>query len=301
MPASVLDSPAGSDGGGSIATVAAELVACGSIEMGAETPEDALRIAELLPAGTPVYVNHLPRHELSHMLAALVALREAGLEPVPHIAARRVASRTQVRAFLDQAVRVAGVAKALLIAGDVAAPLGPYGDGVALIRDGVLADTGLQQVGLPGYPEGHPQIPTPALNAVLSQKLQLLEQQRLAGYVVTQFSFAPHRIVEFCADLMRRAPGVPVYVGLAGPTTPRRLLKFAQRCGVSASLRALQAEGMRAVRLFTHVDPSAQLTAIARHASSGSASNVVGVHLYSFGGVAPTAAWMNAQITGGRR
>ena len=158
MPASVLDSPAGSDGGGSIATVAAELVACGSIEMGAETPEDALRIAELLPAGTPVYVNHLPRHELPHMLAALVALREAGLEPVPHIAARRVASRTQVRAFLDQAVRVAGVAKALLIAGDVAAPLGPYGDGVALIRDGVLADTGLQQVGLPGYPEGHPQV-----------------------------------------------------------------------------------------------------------------------------------------------
>jgi methylenetetrahydrofolate reductase (NADPH) len=301
MPASVLDSLAGSDGGGSIAAVAAELVACGSIEMGAEAPEDALRIAELLPAGTPVYVNHLPRHELPHMLAALVALREAGLEPVPHIAARRVASRLQVRAFLDQAVRLAGVAKALLIAGDVAQPLGPYGDGAALIRDGVFADSGLQQVGLPGYPEGHPQIPTPALNAVLSQKLQLLEQQRLAAYVVTQFSFAPHRIVEFCADLMRRAPGVPVYVGLAGPTTPRRLLKFAQRCGVSASLRALHAEGMRAVRLFTHVDPSAQLTAIARHASSGSASNVVGVHLYSFGGVAPTAAWMNAQITGGRR
>jgi hypothetical protein len=58
---------------------------------------------------------------------------------------------------------------------------------------------------------------------------------------------------------------------------------------------------MRAVRLFTHVDPSAQLTAIARHARTGSASNVVGVHLYSFGGVAPTARWMNAQITGDKR
>ena len=58
---------------------------------------------------------------------------------------------------------------------------------------------------------------------------------------------------------------------------------------------------MRAVRLFTQVDPSAQLTAIARHASNGSASNVVGVHLYSFGGVTATATWMNAQITGGRR
>jgi methylenetetrahydrofolate reductase (NADPH) len=302
MPASLLDSlPGASARDGSVAAVAAELVACGSIEMGAEAPEDARRIAELLPAGTPVYVNHLPRHELPHTLAALVALREAGLEPVPHIAARRVASRAQLSAFLDQAVRVAGVAKALLIAGDVSVPVGPYADGAALIRDGVLAGSGLQQVALPGYPEGHPQVPTATLNAALEEKLALLAEQRLAAYLVTQFSFAPHRIVEYCADLVRKAPTVPVYVGLAGPTTPRRLLKFAQRCGVSASLRALQAEGMRAVRLITHVDPSAQLTAIARHASGGSASNVVGVHLYSFGGVAPTAAWMNAQITGGGR
>ena len=302
MPASVLDSlPGESARAGSVAAVAAELVACGSIEMGAEAPEDARRIAELLPAGTPVYVNHLPRHELPHTLAALVALREAGLEPVPHIAARRVTSRAEVRAFLDRAVRVAGVAKALLIAGDVRVPVGPYADSAALIRDGVLAESGLQQVGLPGYPEGHPQVATAALNAALGEKLALLAEQRLAAYVVTQFSFAPHRIVEYCADLTRRAPGVPVYVGLAGPTTPRRLIKFAQRCGVSASLRALQAEGMRAVHLFTHVDPSAQLTAIARHASSGSASNVVGVHLYSFGGVTPTATWMNAQIRGGGR
>jgi methylenetetrahydrofolate reductase (NADPH) len=301
MPASVLDSLPAPERDRAIAAIAAELVACGSLEMGADAPEDALRIAELLPAGTPVYVNHLPRHELPHMLAALVALRDAGLEPVPHIAARRVISRAELRGFLDQAVRLAGVAKALLIAGDVPAPAGPYADAAALINDGVLGDSGLKQVGLPGYPEGHPKVPTAALNAALEEKLAGLQAQRLASYIVTQFSFAPHRIVEYCADLLRRAPTVSVYVGLAGPTTPRRLLRFAQRCGVSASLRALQAEGMRAVRLFTHVDPNAQLTAIARHASSGSASNVVGVHLYSFGGVAPTARWMNAQITGDKR
>ena len=74
------------------------------------------------------------------------------------------------------------------------------------------------------------------------------------------------------------------------PTSPRALLRYAQRCGVSASLRALQAEGMGAVRLFTHVDPTDQLAALARHTRTGSASNVVGVHLYSFGGVAATAA-----------
>jgi methylenetetrahydrofolate reductase (NADPH) len=161
----------------------------------------------------------------------------------------------------------------------------------------VVAGCGVAQVGLAGYPEGHPRIPTAALSSSLAEKLSLAGKQGLGAYVVTQFSFAPNRIVEYCADLSRRAPEVPVYVGLAGPTSPRTLLRFAQRCGVSASLRALQAQGMGAVRLFTNVDPTDQLTALARHMHTGSASNVVGVHLFSFGGVAATATWMNARIT----
>jgi methylenetetrahydrofolate reductase (NADPH) len=96
--------------------------------------------------------------------------------------------------------------------------------------------------------------------------------------------------------LARRAPAVPVYVGLAGPANPVALLRYAQRCGVGASLRALQSQGMGAVRLVTHADPSEQLAALARHSRSGSVSQVVGVHLYSFGGVARTARWMNERI-----
>lgn len=280
-----------------VAAVAAEMVACGSLEMGADTAEDARRIADLLPAGTPVYVNHLPRHPLEHTLKALIALREANLEPVPHVAARRVVSRAEAEAFFVKAVRLAGVAKALLIGGDVLEPAGPYAEGAQLLREGFLADCGVKQVGFPGYPEGHPRIASAKLNAALEEKLVLARQQGLEPYIVTQFSFAPNRVVEYCADLSRRAPGVPVYVGLAGPTNPVALLKFAQRCGVSASLRALQAEGMRAVKLFTRVDPSDQLMALGQHIRSGSASNVVGVHLYSFGGVARTAAWMNERIT----
>jgi methylenetetrahydrofolate reductase (NADPH) len=280
--------------------VAADLVACGSLEMGADTPEDARRIAELLPAGTPVYVNHLPRHDLAHAWRALLALREVGLEPVPHIAARRVASRDEAKGFLERAVGTAGVAKVLLIGGDVAEPAGPYADGASFLRDGLLSDCGIKQVGLPGYPEGHPRIPPPVLADALGEKLDLARAQGLGAYVVTQFSFAPNRIVEYCAALARRAPDVSVYVGLPGPSSPVALLRYAQRCGVSASLRALQAQGMGAVRLVTHVDPSEQLIALARHCQSGSTGNVVGVHLYSFGGIARTAAWMNERITARR-
>jgi methylenetetrahydrofolate reductase (NADPH) len=280
-----------------IAAAAAELVACGSLEMGADAPEDAQLIAGLLPAGTPVYVNHLPRRELSHTLSALIALAAAGLEPVPHIAARRIGSRNEAESFLKQAVRLAHVSKVMLIGGDAPDPVGPYRDAAALLDERLLSDCGVQQVGLAGYPEGHPRIASDALADALAEKLALAKKQGMGAHVVTQFSFAPNRIVEYCADLARRAPSVPVYVGLPGPTSPRTLLRYAQRCGVSASLRALQAQGMGAVRLFTNVDPTDQLTALARHMHTGSASNVVGVHLYSFGGVATTAHWMNARIT----
>jgi hypothetical protein len=71
--------PANAQADHDIAGVAAELVACGSLEMGAEAPDNAQRIAELLPAGTPVYVNHLPSRELDHALPALVAAVDHGV------------------------------------------------------------------------------------------------------------------------------------------------------------------------------------------------------------------------------
>jgi methylenetetrahydrofolate reductase (NADPH) len=285
-PASAVESPG----------IAAELVSGGSLEMGAHRPQDARDIAALLPAGTPVYVNHLPRHRLLDTLPTLVAVREAGLEPVPHIAARRIKDRAELQAFLGRAVGEAGVRKALILGGDESEALGAYADGAALIREGLLAAAGLREIGLPGYPEGHPRIPRAALERAFAEKRSLATAQGLGSYVVTQFSFAPARIIEYCAGMARNAPGVPIYVGLAGPTNPVALLRFAQRCGVSASLRALRTQGMDAVRLVTHTDPEQQLSALAHYCAVHADCNVVGVHLFTFGGVTSSAAWMNRYI-----
>jgi methylenetetrahydrofolate reductase (NADPH) len=278
------------------AAVAAELGSGGSLEMGAHRPQDAREIAALLPAGTPVYVNHLPRHRLLDTIPTLTAMREAGLEPVPHIAARRIRDRAELLTFLARATGEAGVRKALILGGDEPAAAGPYADGAALIREGLLERAGLREIGLPGYPEGHPRIARAVLEQAFAEKLALAAEHGLGSYVVTQFSFAPARVVEFCAGLARSAPEVPVYVGLAGPTDPIALLRFAQRCGVSASLRALRAQGMDAVRLVTHTDPAAQLSAIAHYCAAHADCNVVGVHLFTFGGVTAAARWMNRYI-----
>ena len=279
---------------------AADLISCGSIEMSAHLAGDAQVLGSLLPAGTKVYVNHLPRHTLADTLSALEAVHGAGLEPVPHVAARRVGSRAELEAFLKRAVGGAGVRKVLLIGGDDPRPVGPFEDSGALLKSGALAACGVREVGLAGYPEGHARIPHAALERAMSEKLALARAQGLGAYIVTQFSVSPTRIVEYCAALARSTPGVPVYVGLPGPTDPAKLLRFAQRCGVSASLRALRAQGMGFVRLVTHTDPGEQLTAVAHYCAAHDDCNVVGVHLFSFGGAAKTAEWMNAALAARR-
>lgn len=280
-----------------LAACTAELVVNGSLEMSPERSNEVAAVAALLPAGTRVYINHLPRHGLAQSLTALARVREAGLEPVPHIAARRIASRAELTTFLVKAVREAGVTKVLLIGGDDPQPLGPYADGIAVLTERILGDCGVREVGLPGYPEGHPRIPQTALDQALIDKLALAQAQGLGASIVTQFSFAPARIVEYCSELARKLPDVPVHVGMAGPTDAVTLLRFAQRCGVSNSLRAMGAQGMGAVRLFMHTDPSEQLSALAQYCLRHDDCNVVGAHLFSFGAAAKSAAWMNRVIT----
>lgn len=280
-----------------LAACTAELVVNGSLEMSPERSSEVAAVAALLPAGTRVYINHLPRHGLVQSLDALARVREAGLEPVPHIAARRIASRAELTTFLVKAVREAGVTKVLLIGGDDPQPLGPYADGIAVLTERILGDCGVREVGLPGYPEGHPRIPQTALDQALIDKLALAQAQGLGASIVTQFSFAPARIVEYCSELARKLPDVPVHVGMAGPTDAVTLLRFAQRCGVSNSLRAMGAQGMGAVRLFMHTDPSEQLSALAQYCLRHDDCNVVGAHLFSFGAAAKSAAWMNRVIT----
>ena len=274
----------------------AELVAAGSIEISPRELHRAGEVAALLPANTCVYLPSLPGLPLSRTLQAVAALRAAGLDPVPHVAARRIPGRDELRGFLKEAGAVHGVHRVLLIGGDEPAPKGPYADSLEVLESGVLREFGIREIGVAGYPEGHPRIPASTLVSAFERKVRLAREQGLGLYVVTQFSFAPARVAEYCATLARNAPGVPVYVGVAGPTDAAALARYAQRCGVSVSLRALRTLGAGIAKLVTNTDPREQLLALARYCGGREASNVVGAHLYSFGGAVRTAAWMRAQL-----
>jgi methylenetetrahydrofolate reductase (NADPH) len=276
----------------------AELVSAGSLEISPRELHQLPALAAELPAGTCVYIPSLPGLPLARTLEMVAALRQVGLDPVPHVSARRVLDREEFRKFLDSAVSKFGVHRVLLIGGDEPKPKGPYQDSLQILEEGLLADCGVREIGVAGYPEGHPAISASVLQDSLARKVKLAKQQGLGLYVVTQFSFAPARIVDFCSQLARTAPGVSIYTGIAGPTDPVALARYAQRCGVSVSLRALRNLGTGIAKLVTHTDPTEHVMAVARYSASREPGNVAGVHLYSFGGAVRTATWMRGLISG---
>ena len=273
-----------------------ELLIGGSLEISPRELHRAGEVAAMLPMNTCVYIPSLPGLPLTRTLDAVAALRAAGLDPVPHVSARRIRDREEFREFLKRAVAEHGVHRVLLIGGDEPRPKGPYQDSLQVLEQGVLTDCGIREIGVGGYPEGHPRIALPEVEAALKRKIELAAAQQLGVYMVTQFCLSPQRVVEYCAGLARSWPDLPVYVGIAGPTDPVALARYAQRCGVSVSLRALRSLGTGIAKLVTHTDPHDQLVALARYSSTREQSNVVGVHLYSFGGVVATASWLRKLI-----
>ncbi|HYG53865.1 MAG TPA: hypothetical protein VD965_01085 [Burkholderiales bacterium] len=273
-----------------------ELIAAGSLEISPRELHRAKEVGALLPADTCVYIPSLPGLPLPRTLEAVAAIRAAGLDPVPHVSARRITDRSEFVSFLRKAVSDYGVHRVLLIGGDEPKPKGPFKDALQVLEEGILRDCGVREIGVGGYPEGHPRIAVPQLESSLRSKIALAREQKLGLYVVTQFCFAPARIVDYCAHLARIAPDVGVYVGVAGPTDPVALARYAQRCGVSLSLRALRNLGTGIAKLVSHTDPQDQVVAIARYSLAREPSNVVGVHLFSFGGALRTAAWMKDRI-----
>jgi methylenetetrahydrofolate reductase (NADPH) len=269
-----------------------ELLTAGSLEISPRELHRAGEVAALLPAGSCVYIPSLPGLPLARTLDAVAALRAAGLDPVPHVSARRIRDAEEFREFLKNAAARHSVHRVLLVGGDEPRPRGPFRDSLEVLERGVLKECGIREIGVPGYPEGHPRIALNALESALKRKIALAAEQGMGTYMVTQFCFSPQRVVEFCAGLARAWPHLPVYVGIAGPADPIALARYAQRCGVSVSLRALRHLGAGIARLVTQTDPRDQLVALARYSSLRGQSNVVGVHIYSFGGAVSTARWM---------
>jgi methylenetetrahydrofolate reductase (NADPH) len=270
------------------------LIATASVELSPRAGLDAAALRALLPAGTTVFVNHPPRATHHDIVAACTRLRQAGLVPVPHLAARRFSSFTQLDDLLRRAATEAAVKRALIVAGDPDRPLGPFRDSLDLLASGAVESHGLAEVSFAVYPERHPRIDERALDAALDKKLEVAHRRGLNPSLVTQFGFAAAPIAARIAALRRRGIACPIAIGLAGPGNVATLAKFAVRCGVGASLQALARGETALARVRTRTSPDALIWALV--AAEMPAAPIDGLHFFTFRGLRRTALWQRGRL-----
>jgi methylenetetrahydrofolate reductase (NADPH) len=259
-----------------------------SIEATRPKPDEIDAVAARVPAGTEIYLTAVPTQTQDELVTAACNVRRAGLEPVVHVAARRLQSADSLSNLVTRLNGEAGLRRLLVIGGDVD-PVGPFADALAVIQKGRLRESGVKRIGIGAYPEGHPHIAPERLEAALDEKIAAAAAQGLDVYLVSQFSFSPERIVAWLKQL--RACGIdrPASVGMVGPTSVTALIRFAKRCGVSTSLRGLMSGA--ATALIGNVGPDRIIEAL------DSAQGPIGdanPHYFTFGNLVATAEYASA-------
>jgi methylenetetrahydrofolate reductase (NADPH) len=261
--------------------------------------EDSMPVlAATLPAGTAVYVAHTPKAKLSEVVATAVKLQGLGFRASPHIVARRIESRQALETGL-QRLAAAGVEQALLVAGDLEKPLGPYTSTLDIIDSGLLQNSSLKRLGVAGHPEGHKQVPDEVLLAALRHKQAFAARTGLELHITTQFTFDPEAVLAWDERLTREGITLPTHIGIAGPTPLPKLIKYAVACGVGASLNAVM-KNMTALTKLARLatSPDEMLRGLVRGGAAQGSSRIVQPHFYAFGGVSATARWIRAVIDG---
>src|SRR3954447_16431231 len=82
------------------------------------------RFADTVPIGTRLYIPYTPGTLFQDIVALAGRVRREGMEPVPHIVARRMESVCVLDDLLARLSGEAGVKQVLVVAGDTAAPAG---------------------------------------------------------------------------------------------------------------------------------------------------------------------------------
>ena len=267
-----------------------------SVEVTTGNAKQFAELKEFFPRGSDVHVAYLPTDHYRQTVEVATQLREAGYVPIPHVAARALQSEAALDDFLARAAGDAGVTKALIIAGDLPKPRGPFSASLDLLKTGLLQNHGIRTIAVAGHPEGHPVVAADEMDRALTAKLVFARDNGLDVSVITQFCFDAAPVVGYVKRLRSAGVDVPVRIGVAGPAGIMTLIKFGMRCGVGNSLRTLRTKGDMLGRLAADARPDEILRDVADVLDREDIGGITGVHFYVFGGLRKTGQWFREAL-----
>jgi methylenetetrahydrofolate reductase (NADPH) len=270
-------------------------------------PRTAAKIGDfraLLPAGTRIYLAHIDGTDFADMTATARRLVDEGFPVMPHFPARGIASRaeleTRIRSYADLGVR-----QALVIAGGIDRPRGPFAESLDLLETGLFDAHGFTDLHVAGHPEGNRDIDPGGGDslamAALVRKAAFARETDARMAIATQFCFEAGPVIDWAGRLRAAGITLPVHLGIAGPARLQTLVKYAMACGVGPSLRVLQRRAADLTRLMQPFEPAELLRELARHKAADPGFAVERIHFFPLGGIERTADWTASATAPARR
>ncbi len=233
---------------------------------------------------TTVTVTASPSKGLSATLDLTERLIGHGYDAVPHLAARMVRDRVELKEICDRLVGD-GVTRVFVPGGD-ADQAGTYPDALALLED--LAELGrpFPHVGITGYPESHPTI-----HDDLTVQ-SMWDKRRYATHIVSNLTFDPAVLAGWVKRLRARGVTMPLLLGIPGPVDRAKLVAMATKIGVGESTRFLAKHKGTFARLAAPGGFTGERF-LEKCAPALSAPDAVveGLHVFTFNQVPATEAW----------
>ena len=265
------------------------------------TPAGAGKVesfGDALAPGTDVNVTFLPGSDPVDTAQVAARLRDEGMHPIPHIAARSIHDKAQLDSILKALKEQASVDEVLIIGGGVDNPVGDFASSMDILETGLIQDYGIGKIGVSGHPEGSPDIPADALASALEWKNNFAKKEGLDLYIETQFCFEAEQVLAWERDIRAAGNALPIRIGIPGPATIKTLFRFAQISGIGPSMRFISKQAKNVAKLLTVQAPDLLLADLAEGMANDKDCLLAHFHYYPFGGFAKTAAYASAVAAG---
>lgn len=245
----------------------------------------ALEAADHLPRNAEVTVSCSPTLGIENTLALAEELSGRGFRVVPHLAARLVTGRGHLSKLLRR-MDISELREAFVVGGDAKVPCGPFTSGLELLEAMSQLGHGIERIGVPAYPEGHPLVDEERLTSAL------LGKQPLALYMVTQICFEPERILGWLERVRRRGVSLPVSVGVPGAVERGKLLRISFKIGIGNSVHYLRKQRGVTGHLMAHnrYTPDDLVRSLSPYVGAVD-YGIRGFHINTFNQVETTERW----------
>lgn len=253
------------------------------------TPNVYIKNKELLNSMSKqkrIFIAYIEGSNKEDIINTAKLITQDGNIPVPHIPARQIKDKSELKNFLDALKSEANVCEVLLIAGSNKKPYGEFESSIQLIETGYFNE-GLKTIYFAGHPEGNVDIEESriSLDASLKLKQDFANTTETNVVLLTQFCFDSNQIILWANKLREDGIHLPIEIGVAGPAKITSLIKYSIDCGVGPSLKILENNFSNLTELATTYSPVDFLNDLIQKINANKNVNIQNIHFYPFGGI----------------